>query len=369
MMFLLVLAIVAAASRLGFDARQLSGVATEETRQMLRDKWLPLVSPHGEWFSKLRQHPRPVIDVFLYNDEIDTLEIRLATLSAVVDYHLLIESNTTFTGHAKPLHYASHHSSQFSTACQQRVRHYAVPPITTSNAWDREYRARRAYDEAVAMLLSSEELGDDDYNVVVLEHDLDEIPSPEIIWLMKWCVDLPPLPLQPKLRFYYYAYSWRRIILPSKGVRAQSTHDVNIPAAMWDGTIISTLATARPRWRVNGKLSVQSRITDGGWHCSSCLRVANLATKLRSFSHTEIIQGHEERLSEAWLLHIKRMGLDFAMRNDVFFTAVNPLDEAPPFVLANADAFAYMLFPPSHDGIDGTPREAHSRHPRLRKCT
>jgi beta-1,4-mannosyl-glycoprotein beta-1,4-N-acetylglucosaminyltransferase len=50
-----------------------------------------------------RESRRKIYDLFLLNTELDWLEIRLNELEHHVDYFVILESATTFTGHPKPL--------------------------------------------------------------------------------------------------------------------------------------------------------------------------------------------------------------------------------------------------------------------------
>ena len=46
-----------------------------------------------------------IYDLIIFNDEIELLQLRLEYLRPYVTQHVLIESNTTFTGNPKPLHF------------------------------------------------------------------------------------------------------------------------------------------------------------------------------------------------------------------------------------------------------------------------
>jgi hypothetical protein len=182
---------------------------------------------------------------------------------------------------------------------------------------------------------------------------------------MKWCVDLPPMPVLPLLRFYYYSYSWRHIDFTTN-------HDTNVykPAIEWaKGPVIATLAESRSMWRykvVAYDTFAKTRVKDAGWHCSYCLRVKEFVSKLRSYSHTEFSR-NPNRMTDEWILHIKRTGLDFALRENEHLVAVNPLREAPPFVIMFSKVFDYMLFPPDHSKLDAQPHE-HFSTSRARRC-
>ena len=50
-----------------------------------------------------RASPRKVVDVIIFSQEIDSLEIRLRELDAVVDKFVILESSKTFTNLDKPM--------------------------------------------------------------------------------------------------------------------------------------------------------------------------------------------------------------------------------------------------------------------------
>jgi beta-1,4-mannosyl-glycoprotein beta-1,4-N-acetylglucosaminyltransferase len=50
------------------------------------------------------EYPRKVYDLVLLSTELDWLEIRLHTVADYVDYFVIVESPTTFTGKPKPLY-------------------------------------------------------------------------------------------------------------------------------------------------------------------------------------------------------------------------------------------------------------------------
>ena len=53
----------------------------------------------------MNELPRKIIDCFLFNDELDVLELRLESLSNYVNLFILVESSKTFRGEDKPFYY------------------------------------------------------------------------------------------------------------------------------------------------------------------------------------------------------------------------------------------------------------------------
>ena len=59
-----------------------------------------------EWPVRNADGGLKVLDAVLMSSELDLLEIRMNELDDVVDYFLIVESNTTFTGLTKETHFA-----------------------------------------------------------------------------------------------------------------------------------------------------------------------------------------------------------------------------------------------------------------------
>ena len=111
-------------------------------------------------------------DCFTFFNELDILELRLRELDALVHRFVLVEAHITFTGHAKPLHFALN-AARFGPWLD-RIIHIVVDdfPLGMTNPWQREAFQRNA----VARGLLHAQPGD-----LVLVSDVDEIPKPEIL--------------------------------------------------------------------------------------------------------------------------------------------------------------------------------------------
>lgn len=125
-------------------------------------------------------------DCFTFADELDTLEIRLATLDPVVDVFVLVESKLTLARKPKPLHYQKNAKRFEKWAAKIRVITVDLPD---GDRWACEWASR---DAAMTAL---EDAQPDDW---VCFGDVDEIPTHTHIAARKpgavWC--------QP-FRYYY----------------------------------------------------------------------------------------------------------------------------------------------------------------------
>ena len=112
----------------------------------------------------------PIIDCFLFGDELDTLEIRFRELFNVVDRFVLVEATRTHSNQPKPLHFRDN-LPRFAKYLS-KVTHIAVSDFPTTDTWGME-RHQRA-----CIMRGLEGCRDSD---IVMVSDCDEIPNAEAI--------------------------------------------------------------------------------------------------------------------------------------------------------------------------------------------
>lgn len=115
-----------------------------------------------------------IVDCFPFSNELDILEIRLATLWDVVDWFVLAESPIAFSGIPKPLSFAEN-ESRFSK-WKSKIRYVCVSDMPT-----KEDPPDYCYREAHQKSRIARGLPELQPNDVVIMGDCDEIPRPEII--------------------------------------------------------------------------------------------------------------------------------------------------------------------------------------------
>ncbi|KAG8082371.1 hypothetical protein GUJ93_ZPchr0014g46851 [Zizania palustris] len=163
---------------------------------------------HG-W--KVRETPRRVFDAVLFSNELDILEIRWNELSPYVSEFVLLESNSTFTGLEKALHFKDNRV-RFGFA-ESRLTYGMIGGrfVKGENPFVEESYQRVALDQ----LIKIAKIENDD---LLIMSDVDEIPSGHTINLLRWCDDIPEI-LHLQLRNYLYSFqfflddkSWRASI-------------------------------------------------------------------------------------------------------------------------------------------------------------
>ena len=226
-----------------------------------------------------------IYDCFLYYDEDMLLDIRLNTLSEVVDYFVIVESTHTFTGKPKQLNFDI---SKFQ-AFQHKIIYviFNDPPILKSgtadeyDAWANETATRNAIMRG---------LGDADDNDIILVSDVDEIFRPEVV------TRINPKHLCTILHMPFYNYQFNLQVFNTDG----SPRLCKLPRA----TALKNLRkyfAGKPDLFRNIKKSAAHNgffaktwfkfrtkvVGESGWHFSWVMTPLRISEKMSSISHTE----------------------------------------------------------------------------------
>ncbi|KAF2217356.1 glycosyltransferase family 17 protein [Cercospora zeae-maydis SCOH1-5] len=290
---------------------------------------------------------RKVYDLFPISHELDWFEIRLHTLAPYVDYFVVVESNTTFTGLQKPLHLQDNWQSfsDFHSKMIHRVVHDPGPSIGMST-WAHEDFLRNSLLHAAfpSLIFSEMEAKEGD---VLIAGDIDEIPKPETVIVLRHC-DIPDR-VTLRSHFYYYAFQWQHI--GEQWPHPQATVFHGLP---------NTLSPVHLRHGIGGHRSRiplysafirwwhKADMWDAAWHCSSCFAtVAEMQKKMESFSHSNLNTLENKRAET--ILERVRTGQDLFGRPREQFEKVDQNADVPRYILSNSQRFDYML---DRDGLD-----------------
>lgn len=204
-----------------------------------------------------------IVDGFTYSGEYEALLLRLHELADVVDYHILVEAMTTFTGLDKPLYYLARDQARLGDLANRILPVVAILP--DGGPWEREAYQRNM----IARMLDGKP---DD--TVVLVGDVDEIPMADAVrGAARLLSDaMPQLAFDQDLCLYYannvcYSSRWR------------GTQAVTLPY----------LRKATPQG-VRDARNAAPALMNAGWHFGSLLGdegAARFERKLASFSHAE----------------------------------------------------------------------------------
>ena len=284
---------------------------------------------------------RTVYDLVLFSTELDWLEIRLHTLAPYVDYFVVVESPTTFTGKPKPL-LLKDNWDRFVPFHDKIIHRVVVDPINSTRIWDHEDYMRNSLLDNVFPSLVGTAQEAHKYDALVVG-DIDEILRPSAMLLMRYC-DVPAR-LTLRTHMYYYSFQWLH--------RGQQW--AHPDATLYGGSVSNTISPNALRMGLLGPgllpLAAFSRwwsratLWNAGWHCSSCFAtIAETRTKMHSFSH----QGWNTANNRDAKVIIERVrnGLDLFSRESELYERIENNDDIPGYVLQQHQEkgrFEYLL--------------------------
>ena len=127
-----------------------------------------------------------VYDAMIFSVELDLLEIRMRELLDVVDKFIVVESNVTFSGAPRPYRYPAN-AEQFAFA-KDKIIYGQVGNLHLSSAsklredpFENERRMRQGVSDII------DKLAKPPVDSIILQSDVDEIPSARAIDLLKHC--------------------------------------------------------------------------------------------------------------------------------------------------------------------------------------
>ena len=206
-----------------------------------------------------------LVDCFLYNDEVELLELRLQLLDTVVDRFVIVASNETFTGIAKAEAFPV--NNPLVLGYSDRVDLIMLDRLDGTTAWEKESFSRNAMSDRLQELSSSD---------LIMVSDIDEIPNPVILKKIK---DEDRLQDSVVLELAYFNFKFN----------FKMFHGLQ---AIWAGPVISRgnifespQSMRDRRWSLMQDSATS--ISSAGWHFSFLTKTGDITAKLASFSHQE----------------------------------------------------------------------------------
>jgi len=196
-----------------------------------------------------------IFDCFTFFNELELLQLRFMTLYNIVDYFIIVEAGTTFTGKKKEFVFENNRT--MFEKYLDKVIYLKIEALPFLDAWSNEYYSR---DYMKNGLTSA---SDEDY---VLLSDVDEIPNPVAI-LFGINNKMESFKCEQKLCYYYINCLF------------------NNP---WHGTVatkkkyITSMSMLR---KTRGGIS--NVVKEGGWHYSFLGDVGKIKLKLEAYSETQ----------------------------------------------------------------------------------
>jgi beta-1,4-mannosyl-glycoprotein beta-1,4-N-acetylglucosaminyltransferase len=279
------------------------------------------------------QGKRKVYDIFMLNDELDWLEIRLHTLAPYVDYFVIVESATTFTSQAKVL-VLKENWERFKEWHDMIIyKEVEGMPVGAPRTWDLEDYQRNSMLLQGLGSVDGTEKGAKEGDVLIVS-DVDEIPRPISVVLLRECRTQKRVTIRSQ--FYYYGFQYRhkgqewghpqatiyqgkKTILPAD-LRNGEDKKMYFPLTWWD----------------------KAELWNGGWHCSTCFKtVEEVLSKMRSFSHVALNQeGFRDRTR---IVDRVRKGLDLWDRKGEVYEEVYGNEDIPEYLKEDRKKWEFLL--------------------------
>lgn len=244
--------------------------------------------------------------------ELDVLEIRLATLDAVVDKHVICEATRTHTGQRKPLYFQENADryERWADKIVHVVCDDMLPALSLADeyVWWREKHQRRCLLNGVRDAAATD---------TFLLSDCDEIPHPDAVRE----VETPE-----HLRCYMHVgrLNWRWAGEAEEGFTISRLFPGSVLMEAEGDLEVIRLA----RWASRPDAPV-------GWHLSY---MADVEEKLRGFAHQEMTPDATPERQAA----LVESGADLFGRPERQAEWVG-LDALPPYVAENRERFEHLL--------------------------
>lgn len=266
-----------------------------------------------------------IIDAFPFFNELDLLEIRLATLDPVVDQFILVEAELTQTREKKPLYFANRSTEPDRFAkWRHKILNVIIPadrcPKNDGNLWAMENFQRNYIKQGIEHLKVHGDRKPVSTDIVMIS-DVDEIPSPNLVAQAAKMDGANCLAFGMSFHAYY-----ANLVSPKKG---------------WIGTVmtkVETLDFIEPQDLRNVKDSAP-RLDAAGWHLSWLGGWEKAYTKLLSCiepldksevpSKEEFKKKFEERIKDGGFFHLTTQD------DSVPLVVDNSAEILPPFLHEN----------------------------------
>lgn len=263
-----------------------------------------------------------IIDTFIFNNELDILEIHLETMYYYVDYFVLVESNQTFTLKHSPKELTFEvNKDRFKKYLDKIIHVKLIDEFKPNNPWRNEYLQRNAIWRGLGRISPRS-------NDLVIMGDVDEIPNPLIV---KECyLDAT------RGKIYTFKQKMSRYFL-----NLTCTHE------LWKGSRMTSFARIRDGFAglLEPMRHVDEVYVEGGWHLTGMGGVEMFIKKMQSFSHADICDTPEytdvENMKKRFYEEVILNGRDVHHFNNATYR-IEP--NYPPCVVSDIDKYRHLIY-------------------------
>jgi len=255
-----------------------------------------------------------IFDCFIFNHEIELLEIRLNILNDYVDKFIITEGDVTFSGLPKESHFLNNKERFAKWEDKIILNQINIPEC--ESPWHREIYSRNA-------MVNLDIFNDDD---LIIMSDGDEIPNPEILeQASEWVSDDTHFTFEQSC----YAY-WMNNLYSDKwfGTRAATYKYVN------NTTVDDIREGTEDESKITGSI-----ITNGGWHFTYLGDESHIRQKINSFCDRhfdvpEVTENISKNLEG---------GTDVLNRTHITYSTVDLDDSFPQYIIDNQEKYAHLI--------------------------
>lgn len=200
-----------------------------------------------------------IYDSFTYFNEEEIVKLRFEELMFEVDFFVVVEATSTFTGVPKPLYFDN---LELDPWLKKKIIRVKVDfPTEDMSPWEREWYQRNSIVNGLSKASP---------NSLIVISDADEIPNPSTLLDLRF--DDPDFDaVQLEVTQYFWNYNWQVPQHCNQGAR---------PVVVYK----HILDTTTPQELRSQHLE---RIPNGGWHFSFFGAEDKVKQKIESFAHTE----------------------------------------------------------------------------------
>jgi beta-1,4-mannosyl-glycoprotein beta-1,4-N-acetylglucosaminyltransferase len=256
-----------------------------------------------------------IFDCFIFNHEVELLEIRFNILNDYVDKFIITEGDTTFSGNLKESHFLKN-KDKFLKWQDKIVLNSITIPSNLENPWDREIYSRNS-------VMNLDLFQNDD---VLLTSDGDEIPNPEVIkYVEDWISNGTHFTFQQN---GYHGYLNNLYTDMWFGTRAASYE------YMKNTTVDNIRESTEDESKITGSI-----ITNGGWHFSYCGDEEHIKQKINSFCdrHYDVPE-----ITNFVFDNLKH-GKDVLNRSHIKYRKVKVDESFPEYISSNQERYSHLL--------------------------
>ena len=256
-----------------------------------------------------------VFDCFTFNDELDLLELRLELGDPYVDFFVIVEASRTFSGGAKPLHFAR--NRERFRRYLPKLRHIVVDDLPVEgDRWNAEVAQRNAILRG---------LHDAEPNDVIIVCDCDELIHPEVLaTLRNGCSGLTGLEMFSTFRYANWELPLGKFPLAARAAPFCRLSD--------------------PHHQRNHQ-APDTVIRDAGRHLTTLGDIPALISKFENYSHSEMDNSLQK--SEAFLRRAHTFGVNVFSPQLVTVRGPSELSPVQRGLLARRpDLFDFSILPP-----------------------